>query len=64
MLAKTFLSWVNWQGQVAIALLLYISMEKADLSLFSFCSLKVYMVMFVVWACHALYKDWDDRAQS
>lgn len=60
MLAKTFLSWVNWQGQVAIALLLYISMEKADLSLFSFCSLKVYMAMFAVWACQTLYEDWDD----
>ena len=59
MLAKTCLSWVNWQGQVVIALLLYISMEKADLSLFSFCSLKVYMAMFSVWACQTLYEDWD-----
>ena len=56
----TLLSWVNRQGQVALVLFLYISMEKADLSLFSFCSFSMYVAMFAVWACQTLYKDWDD----
>lgn len=56
-LAKTVL---NWQGQVALVLILYLSKEKADLSLFSFCPISIYMAMFAVWACHMLYKDWDE----
>ena len=59
-LARIIMSWVDWKGQVIIVLLLYILMEKADLSLFSFCSLSMYMAMFAVLACHILYKDWDD----
>lgn len=59
-LARTRLSWVDWKGQVIIVLLLYILMEKADLNLFSFCSLSMYMAMFAVLTCHILYKDWGE----
>ena len=66
-LARTRLSWVNWLGQVALVLFqvalvlfLYIYVEKADLSLFSFCSISIYMAMFAVLASHTLYKDWGD----
>ena len=32
-------------------------MEKVDLTLFSFCPLSLYIVMFAVFAGHILYKD-------
>ena len=60
-LARIIMSWVDWKGQVIILVfLLYILMEKADLSLFSFCSSSMYMAMFAVLACHILYKVWGD----
>ena len=59
-LARIIMSSVDWKGQVIIVFLLYILMEKADLSLFSFCSLSMYMAMFAVLACHILYNVWGD----
>ena len=54
--ARTRMSWVNWQGQVVLVLLLYIFMEKVDLTLFSFCPLSMYIALFAVFAGHILYK--------
>lgn len=60
-LAQMFCAWANLQG-ISLILVLYVIKEtiSGHVSLTSFCHLTTYVVCFAGWACHTLYKDWDN----